>query len=164
MPGQDRRPGTDGPSGDASIRARVADAKVPVFESLAWTTPKALEDSRVAIVTTAGLRADGNHALWSQYDQGFAVLPHGAEDLAFAHFSPNFDRSGFTADVNTVLPMDRLDEMAAAGTIGSVANQHISFMGAQKDHSLATMRLDTGPEAGQILRSDGVDVAILTPV
>ena len=154
----------EGPRGDESIRDRVANVPVPVFDELAWTRPKPLSESRVAIVTTAGLRVEETGELWSQNDSSFTVLPHGAANLAFAHFSPNFDRSGFNADVNTVLPMDRLDELAAGGVIGSVADQHISFMGAQKDHGLTTMRLDTGPEAGQILRSDGVDVAILTPV
>ena len=48
--------------------------------------------------------------------------------------------------------------------IGSVASRHISFMGAQPDHNLSTMRLDTGPAAAKILRDDGVDVVLLTPV
>lgn len=148
---------------DAAVRARANDIPVYEFNTLAWTTPKPLAESRVAIVTTAGLRTD-TATLWSQSDEGFTVLPHGANDLSFAHFSPNFDRSGFNLDINTVLPTDRLDEMAAAGTIGSVAKQHISFMGAQKDHNLATMRLDTGPAAAQLLREDAVDTILLTPV
>lgn len=148
---------------DATVRARANDIPVYEFETLAWTTPKPLSESRVAIVTTAGLRTDAA-TLWSQSDEGFTVLPHGNTDLSFAHFSPNFDRSGFNIDVNTVLPQDRLDEMAAAGIIGSVASQHISFMGAVKDHNLATMRLDTGPAAAQLLREDGVDTILLTPV
>ncbi len=149
---------------DATVRARVNDIPVYEFEALAWTNPKPLNESRVALVTTAGLREDGGVHLWSNSDEGFTVLPHGNSDLSFAHFSPNFDRSGFNLDVNTVLPMDRLDEMAAAGLIGSVASRHVSFMGAQMDHNLATMRLDTGPAAAQLLREDGVDTILLTPV
>jgi len=148
---------------DATVRARANDIPVYEFEYLAWTTPKPLSESRVAVVTTAGLTTD-SASLWSQSDEGFTVLPHGTTDLSFAHFSPNFDRSGFNLDVNTVLPIDRLDELAAAGIIGSVADQHISFMGAQADHNLATMRLDTGPAAAQLLRDDGVDTILLTPV
>ena len=148
---------------DATVRARANDIPVYQFESLAWTNPKPLAESRVAVVTTAGLTTD-SASLWSQSDEGFTVLPHGTTDLSFAHFSPNFDRSGFNLDVNTVLPIDRLDEMAADGIIGSVAERHISFMGAQADHNLATMRLDTGPAAAQLLRDDGVDTILLTPV
>ena len=148
---------------DAPVRARANDIPVYQFESLAWTNPKPLAESRVAVVTTAGLTTD-SASLWSQSDEGFTVLPHGTTDLSFAHFSPNFDRSGFNLDVNTVLPIDRLDQMAADGIIGSVAERHISFMGAQADHNLATMRLDTGPAAAQLLRDDGVDTILLTPV
>ena len=61
-----------------------------------------------------------------------------------------------------MLPTDRLDELAAAGTIGSVAPNHLSFMGAQAD--LATILADTGPAAAQRLREQGTDVALLTPV
>lgn len=87
-----------------------------------------------------------------------------ARNLTLAHFSPNFDRSGFALDLNVVYPIDRLNELAARKVIGSVAAQHISFMGAQLDHTLSTMRLDTGPAAARILREDGVDVVLLTPV
>ena len=58
----------------------------------------------------------------------------------------------------------RLVEMAAEGVIGSVADVHISFTGAQIDHTLETIRLDTGPASARILSDDGVDVVILTPV
>jgi len=148
---------------DATVRARANDIPVYQFDSLAWTNPKPLSEARIAVVTTAGLTTESG-GLWSQSDEGFTVLPHGTTDLSYAHFSPNFDRSGFNLDVNTVLPIDRLDELAAAGIIGSVAERHISFMGAQADHNLATMRLDTGPAAAQLLRQDGVDTILLTPV
>ena len=76
----------------------------------------------------------------------------------------NFDRSGLLADLNVAYPADRLDELAAQGVIGSVATNHLSFMGAQPDHTLTTMRLDTGPAAARQLLADGVDVVLLTPV
>ena len=84
--------------------------------------------------------------------------------MQLSHFSPNFDRSGFAADINVVYPVDRLEEMAAAGEIGSVADQHISFMGAQFDSTFSTMLLDSGPAAAKVLKDDGVDVVLLTPI
>jgi hypothetical protein len=36
----------------------------------------------------------------------------------------------FQEDWNVVFPLDRLNELAAEGTIGSVAATHYSFMGA----------------------------------
>lgn len=77
------------------------------------------------------------------------------------HPGPAF---GATGAGLRVLPADRLAELAADGTIGSVATNHLSFMGAQTDETFATLRLDTGPAAAQLLRDDGVDVVLLTPV
>ena len=65
-------------------------------------------------------------------------------------------------DFNVVLPLDRLDELAATGSIGGVANRHVSFAGNQFE--LSTVRLDSGPQAAQLLLADGVDVVLLTPV
>lgn len=148
---------------DSVIRTTHADVDAYVFESPAWTTPPPLSEARVALVTTAGLRTD-DVQMWSNTDEGFTVIPHGDKGLTLSHRSQNFDRSGFNSDVNVVLPMDRLDDMAADGTIASVASQHISFMGAQRDATLATVRLDTGPAAAKVLTDDDVDVVLLTPV
>jgi D-proline reductase (dithiol) PrdB len=148
---------------DKEVRARVNDVPVYEFESTPFTQPPELAKARVAIVTTAGLRTEGN-AHWQPGDQSFSVFDVTARNLRLAHFSPNFDRSGFALDLNVVYPIDRLNELAARKVIGSVASKHISFMGAQLDHTLSTMRLDTGPAAARVLRDDGVDVVLLTPV
>jgi D-proline reductase (dithiol) PrdB len=150
-------------TGDAAVRARVNDVPVYEPESTPFTQPPPLSTARVAIVTTAGLRSDGS-AHWLPGDQSFTILDGNTRSLHLGHFSPNFDRTGFALDLNVVYPIDRLHELAARGTIGSVASSHISFMGAQLDHTLATLRLDTGPAAARVLRDDGVDVVLLTPV
>jgi len=150
-------------TGDAAVRAQGNAVPVYEFDHTPFTPPPPLSRARVAIVTTAGLRTDGS-ARWQPGDQSFTILDGKNRDLWLAHFSPNFDRSGFALDLNVVYPIDRLHELAARGTIGSVASTHISFMGAQLDHTLATMRLDTGPAAARRLRDDGVDVVLLTPV
>ncbi len=156
-------------SGDAQVRAAVDGLAVYEFPTVAYTVPVRLADARVAIVTTAGLRTDG--ALrWAAGDQSFTVIPDHALDegsgrgLGLGHMSPNFDHSGFASDANVVFPVERLHELAQRGVIGSVAAQHISFMGAQLDHELSTMRLDTGPAAARVLLGDAVDVVLLTPV
>lgn len=147
---------------DDRIRGNVGDVPAPVFESIAATAAPPLDQCRVAIVTTAGLRHGGPAELARAGDASFFVLPGDARDLQLSHFSPNFDRAGFTADLNVVYPVDRLHELAASGVIGSVASQHLSFMGAQFD--LSTLMVDTGPAAAQMLLADGVDVVVLTPV
>ena len=149
---------------DETIRGRVGDVPVPELGDTPVTTAPPLAGARVALVTTAGLRPVGGIDLWPGTDAGFTVLPHGARDLQLSHVSPNFDRAGFAADLNVVLPIDRLDELAAAGEIGSVATSHLSFMGAQADATFSTILLDTGPAAAKMLVDDDVDVVLLTPV
>ena len=149
-------------SSDAVVRKGVDAVEVFDFGATAVTIAPALADARVAIVTTAGLRPDGV-ATWSE-GQGFVVLDAGERRLTLAHASPNFDRAGLASDLNVVYPIDRLEELAARGTIGSVGPRHLSFMGAQVDHTLTTLRLDTGPAAAGLLKADGVDVVLLTPV
>ena len=64
-----------------------------------------------------------------------------------------------------VFPLDRLHELAAEGVIGSVAPRHLAFVGNNHhDETLTTIRLDSGPAAAALLREDGVDVVLLTPV
>ena len=148
---------------DEQLRTTLGGLKSFAFDDVPWTTPKPLHESRVAIVTTAGLRVE-NNADWNAGDQGFTQIPHDAENLTLAHYSPNFDRVGWVLDKNVVFPIDRLHELAEDGIIGSVANTHISFMGAQPDHTLETIRLDSGPAAAKLLQDDEVDLVLLTPV
>ncbi len=142
----------------------MGDIPTPEFTSTPATEAPPLTEARVAIVTTAGLRSAGDVQLWQPTDGSFTVLPGADRDVQLSHFSPNFDRTGFAADINVVYPVDRLEEMAAAGEVGSVANQHISFMGAQFDATFSTILLDSGPAAAQVLLDDNVDVVLLTPI
>ena len=148
---------------DEQLRSTLSGLKGCAFDEVPWTTPKPIHESRVAIVTTAGLRVE-NDADWNAGDQGFTLIPHDAENLTLAHYSPNFDRVGWVLDKNVVFPIDRLYELAEDGIIGSVAKTHLSFMGAQPVHTLETIRLDSGPAAAKLLKDDEVDLVLLTPV
>lgn len=148
---------------DELSRAFVQDQPVPVFETTAWTPlTRPLSEARVALVTTAGLHVDGDTG-WSRGDEGFKVLPAGDRDVRLGHQSANFDRTGFLLDVNVVYPVDRLAEMCDEGVLGSLGDRNLSFMGALGG-TLETIRLDSGPAAAALLREDGVEVVLLTPV
>jgi len=144
------------------MRAMVDAIPVPTFDSTAYTRPPALGDATVAIVTTAALHRPDQPG-WRPGEQSFRVLDAQDRDLRLGHWSPNFDRAGLAADINVAYPADRLDDLAADGIIGRVGPHHLSFMGAQ-DETMTTIRLDTGPAAATVLRDDGVDVVLLTPV
>ena len=55
-------------------------------------------------------------------DTRFREIGRADRDLVLGHWSPNFDHSGFQLDLNVVYPIDRLEELAADGVIGEVAD------------------------------------------
>jgi D-proline reductase (dithiol) PrdB len=149
-------------NGDQAMRSHSAGLPAPTFPNPAWVTPVALADATVAIVTSAALHVASDEA-FSAGDTGYRLIDRHRRDLVLGHWSPNFDRTGVTMDLNVVYPIDRLEELADRGVIGRVAPRHVSFAGNQPD-DVATIRLDTGPAAAAALREDGVDVVLLTPV
>lgn len=150
-------------NGDAAMRAHSAGLPVPEFDDPAFTRlGKPLSECKVAIVTSAALRRPHDPP-YTQGDTSYRVLDRSDRNLILGHWSPNFDHTGFQIDINVVYPIDRLEELAADGTIGSVAPRHFAFAGNQPD-TVSELRLDTGPACAAELLADAVDVVLLTPV
>ena len=146
---------------DHDIKNAVRDIECPVFENPAFTTPPPLEKATVAIVTSASLHHPEQDDFAAR-DTSYRTLDAARRDYMVGHWSPNFDNSGVAADLNVVFPIDRLDDLAAQGTIGKVADTHLAYAGNQFD--LAQIRVDGGPAGAALLKEQGVDVVLLTPV
>ena len=146
---------------DRSIKQASSRIPCPTFETPAFTTPKPLAEAKVAIVTSASLHHEDDDE-FAVVDAGYRVLHRSRRDIVVGHWSPNFDASGVSADLNVVFPIDRLEEMAAEGAIGSVSDVHLAFAGNQFD--LAAIRMDGGPAGARVLLDHEVDVVLLTPV
>ena len=146
---------------DHDIKNAVRDIECPVFENPAFTTPPPLEKATVAIVTSASLHHPEQDDFAAR-DTSYRTLDAARRDYMVGHWSPNFDNSGVAADLNVVFPIDRLDDLAAQGTIGKVADTHLAYAGNQFD--LAQIRMDGGPAGAALLKEQGVDVVLLTPV
>lgn len=144
---------------DENARALVASMPVPTFDKPAFVAPPPLTEATVALVTTAGLMHPGEP--WNPNESKYRVFDREDRDLIIGHPSMNFDRSGSSADRNVVYPIDRLEEFADNGVIGRVGEHHLSFMGGVPD--LTEIIVDTGPDAGKLLKSDGVHIVLLTP-
>ena len=146
---------------DELIRDYFEAMEMPRFETTPWVTPKPLGQSRVALISTAGLQRRGDRP-FNTDSADYRLLPGDAHaaDLVMSHISTNFDRTGFQQDHNVVLPVDRLNELAAEGTIGSVASVHYSFMGAT--HPVKLER--TARHLAGLLKKDAVDTVLLVPV
>ena len=146
---------------DAMIKKGASTAECPKPENPAFVIPKPLSDSKVAIVTSASLHHEDDDD-FAPSDTGSRVLEKDRRDIVVGHWSPNFDASGVSADLNVVFPIDRLQELENQGVIGSVSEVHIAVAGNQFD--LSGIRLDGGPSAAALLNKHEVDVVLLTPV
>lgn len=138
--------------------------QAPRLAGQPWVTGPALRHRRVALVSTAGLhRHDDRPFGGGSSATEYRVIPSDTPgaSLVMSHISVNFDRSGFRQDPNLVFPLDRLHELAADGTIGSVADYHYSFMGAPFPPTQFEPR---ARELAGLLARDKVDAAILIPV
>lgn len=142
--------------------ARFAVEPVPCAPLL-----RALKESRIALVTSAGLhtpeQSGFDHSI-KLGDQSFREIAGDVDvdSLIESHRSDSFDHAGVEADRNLVFPLDRLREMRAVGEVGDINGRHFSFMGS----ILNPRRLieETAPEVARRLRADGVDACLLTPV
>ena len=146
---------------DTGIKDEVRNIECPAFDNLAFHIPPRLEEATVALVTSASLHHPEQDD-FAPMDTSYRVLDGSRRDYLVGHWSPNFDTSGVAVDLNVVFPIDRLDELAAQGTLGRVADQHLAYAGNQFD--LAQIRMDGGPAGAAYLRERGVDVVVLTPV
>jgi D-proline reductase (dithiol) PrdB len=137
------------------------------FDDSPWT-PFAgpLTRSRVALITTAGLHLKSDRPFDMHDpagDPSFRIIP---ADLAPGQWSIThnyYDHSDADQDLNVVLPLERLRELADLGEIGSVAAHHYAFMGHILPPHIHTLMHVTAPQAARLLRQDRVDAVILTP-
>ena len=61
------------------------------------------------------------------------------------------------------MPLDRLRELVADGSVGGMADTHYSIMGYQGSDS-STLANETAPAIAEAMCSEEVDLALLAPV
>ncbi len=131
------------------------------------TMAKPLAQSRIALVTTAGLRtpdqSDFDHSD-KRGDPSFREIPNTIETrlLVESHRSYSFDHAAVQSDANLAFPLDRFRELESRGVIGELNHRHFSFMGS----IVGPRRLidETAPQVARMLAEDRVDAVLLTPV
>ena len=122
-----------------------------------------LNECRVALITTAGFFLHGQNP-FEKGDCSYREIPNSiqTQELKDGHKSGAYDKRSIDIDANLAFPLDRFKELETEGKIGSLNRRHFSFMGSiTKPHVLITQ---SAPEVGRMLKTDGVDVAFLTPV
>ncbi len=123
---------------------------------------KELKDSRVALVSTAGVHLKEDEPFDTRgSDPTYRILPSNAkmEDLMITH--GHYDDSQAHLDINVVFPIDRLRELKEEGIIGSIAVNFYTFRGYIPKTRPLTKK--SAPEVANALVKDEVDIAVLTP-
>ena len=130
---------------------------------------KPLRECTVALVSTAGIARNGDtpfdqegerrNPWWG--DPSFREIPFGTTEkdikIYHLHIDPRFGE----ADLDVVLPMRRLAELADEGFVGRPASTHYSPMGYILDP--AELVEKTAPAIAARMHQDGVDAAALVP-
>jgi D-proline reductase (dithiol) PrdB len=140
-------------------------------EPVPWTPlAKPLNESRVALVTTAGIYVKGSappfdaerekrEPMWG--DPTFRRIPRDVEQGQIGTSHLHINNRDIEIDVNIQLPVHRFLELEAEGRIGSLAETNLSFMGYQPNTK--EWREKYGPEAAGLMKEEEVDAVLLTP-
>lgn len=140
-------------------RGFIAELDMPTFDNPAWTAPVAAEDRRVAIVSSAAVSRRGEKP-FSWLARDYRAIGKNDRDLVMTHVAVEYDRTAWQQDLNTILPFDRLEEMAADNEIGSVADEHYAFMGAADPRDMEK----SAREVVERMNGDAVNTVFLIPV
>ena len=129
------------------------------FDNPAWSVPKEASSRRVSIVSSAAISKRGDKP-FSWLANNHRVIEKDNLDLVMTHVAVEYDRTAWQQDINTILPIDRLEEMAKNGEIGSVSNEHYSFIGSSDPIKMER----SAKEVAERMKDDAVDTVFLVPV
>ena len=129
------------------------------FDNPAWIVPKEASSRRVSIVSSAAISRRGDKP-FSWLANNHRVIEKDNLDLVMTHVAVEYDRTAWQQDINTILPLDRLEEMAKDGEIGSVSNEHYSFIGSSDPIKMER----SAKEVAERMKDDAVDTVFLVPV
>ena len=129
------------------------------FDNPAWSVPKDASSRRVSIVSSAAISKRGDKP-FSWLANNHRVIEKDNLDLVMTHVAVEYDRTAWQQDINTILPIDRLEEMAKNNEIGSVSNEHYSFIGSSDPIKMER----SAKEVAERMKDDSVDTVFLVPV
>ncbi|MBX2868629.1 MAG: glycine/betaine/sarcosine/D-proline family reductase selenoprotein B [Acidiferrobacterales bacterium] len=140
-------------------RGFISDLEMIEFESPAWTAPVPASERRVAIVSTAAVSRRGEKP-FSWLARDYRAINKNDRDLVMTHVAAEYDRTAWQQDLNAIMPLDRLEELAQSGEIDSVAETHYAFMGAANPRDMEK----SAKEVIGRMQEEGVNTVFLAPV
>jgi D-proline reductase (dithiol) PrdB len=130
---------------------------------------KRLRECTVALITTAGVARNDDRPFdqegerrnpwWG--DPSFRAIPFGTTEKDVRLYHLHIDTRVGEADLDVVLPMRRLAELAGEGVVGRPAPTHYSLMGYILDPR--ELLEQTVPAIAERMRAEHVDAVALAP-
>ncbi len=149
------------------VRRWASTAKFTEFSDSPWTPLlKELKDCRVALVTTGGVHLKTQSPFDMEDPDGdpsFREIPIDVDRKSLAIAHNYYDHKDADADINVVLPLDRLIELVEENFVGSASAQAFALMGHITGMHVATLVNETAPAIASKLKADGADIVFLTP-
>ena len=133
----------------------------PLTTPLAAATVALVSSGALALRTDRPFDNEGERANPWWGDPGYRVIPRGTQASEASVYHLHIPTQFAAEDLNVLLPLDRLDELAAAGVIGAAAPHHYSFMGFLLQPE--TFLEKSVPAMVQQMHGDGVDLVALFP-
>ena len=132
-----------------------------------WTpVATALENSKISVVTTAGLHHKDQEPFDMKDrdgDPSYRVIDITRPLSSVMITHDYYDHSDADRDINIVFPVERLREFEMEGLIGQIADYHYGFMGHITGKHILTLISKTAPEVAARLKKDNVNIVLLTP-
>jgi len=98
----------------AVARGFMSGLEMPdMFDIPYWTQLVPSKEHRVAMVSSAAVSRHGEKPL-SWLTRDYRSIGKDERDLAMAHVAVEHDRTAWQQGLNTIIPLDRLDEMAVS--------------------------------------------------
>jgi D-proline reductase (dithiol) PrdB len=144
----------------------------PSHDEIPWTpVTKALADSKVALLTTAGLSMKDDTPFDMELerkrptrgDPSWRRLRADATSQSIEANHLHIDTGYIERDLNVALPLDRLRGLVNEGVVGAMADSHYSIMGYQGNDTTA-LEQESAPAIAEAMVSEEVDLALLAPV
>ncbi|MBS1248805.1 MAG: D-proline reductase subunit gamma [Chloroflexi bacterium] len=153
----------------ATKRVLKSWVKLETLRPIPWTPlPKPLPECTVALVSSGGIALEEepfDQAMeWEnpwRGDPSYRVIPRTAKTDNISVYHLHINPALGEEDMNCLLPIERLNTLAAKGEIGRSAPSHYAYMGYTVDPE--ELLAESVPAMIENLQAEEVDVVVLVP-
>ncbi len=125
---------------------------------------KPLSQARLSFVSSAGVQPVGTMPFDVAHpvgDYSFRRVPSAAMPAELEIHQIKYPTHGALKDLNVIFPIERLQELAAEGVIGSLTQSFFSFIGYNMDPERFERTL--AEDIADAVMADGADAVLLCP-